>query len=117
MKKKYTDLLKVGQGERKIHTTNCNVHIIRVVLSLGDSPIKCIILSGIWHKHSNVTDSCQLQLGYPLKSCKAGSSQPRACIPRVNFKFVVRGYVVSVHIPRGVEILKSCIPKRKGYHT
>ena len=47
MERKYTDLLKVGQGERKIHTVNCNIYSRRVVLSLGDNQIKCIILTGI----------------------------------------------------------------------
>ena len=35
-KKKHTDLLKVGEEERKIHTVNHNIYK-RVVLSLGDN--------------------------------------------------------------------------------
>ena len=47
MERKYTDLLKVGQGESKIHTVNCNTYITKVVLSLGDNQTKCIKLSGV----------------------------------------------------------------------
>ena len=35
MERKYTDLLKVGEGERKIYTVNCNNYIRRVILSWG----------------------------------------------------------------------------------
>ena len=45
IKRKHTDLLKVGEEERKSHTPNCNIYNRRVVISLGDNRIKCIILS------------------------------------------------------------------------
>ena len=35
--RQYTQLLKGGQGERKIHTVNCNIYIRRIVLRLGDN--------------------------------------------------------------------------------
>ena len=37
--------LKLGEEERKIHTVNRNIYNRRVVLSLGDNRIKCIVLS------------------------------------------------------------------------
>ena len=45
MERKHTDLLRIGEEERMIHTVNCNIYNRRVVLSLGDNPIKCIVLS------------------------------------------------------------------------
>ena len=45
MERKHTDLPKVGEEERKIHTVNHNIYNRRVVLSLGDNQIKCIVLS------------------------------------------------------------------------
>ena len=45
LERKHTDLPKVGEEEMKIHTVNRNIYKRRVVLSLGDNGIKCIVLS------------------------------------------------------------------------